>query len=265
MKPPAHDPGWSAEIQALYHHDMREIWDPTIARHIWNQYHNQLNTYLKIAGPADGQGGKRILDVGCAQGTLALLLAERGHDVLAVDLRPAFLAYARSRYTHGRLRFQEGNALQLALDEQFDIVFANQIIEHLVYPARLVAELNRLLAPGGQLVVTTPSWHYALNKLPSFKELGDPAEHEHKQFTADGDGHFFAYRADELEQIFRHEGLNAVSSRFFETPFISGHLKVRYLHDFLPPGLLRRFDRAALATPVGRLLAHQLLVTGRRA
>jgi len=38
-----YDPAWS-EVKALYRHDIQEIWDPTINRHIWNQYHNQLDT-----------------------------------------------------------------------------------------------------------------------------------------------------------------------------------------------------------------------------
>lgn len=265
MKSPVYDPGWSEEVKALYRHDMQEIWDRKISRHVWNQYHNQLDLYLNIAGEAASGRAKKILDVGCAQGTLALLLAERGHRVCAVDLRPSFLEYAKSRYVHGDVRFIEGNALELDLDERFDLIFANQIIEHLVYPQVLVNRLRRLLVHGGQLVVTTPNWHYFINTaLPSYQELGDPAQHEHRQFTADGDGHFFAYRANELVAIFSEEGLAKVDFRYFETPFMSGHMKVRYLHRLVPVGLLRWLDRLALAIPgLGKALAHQLLITGR--
>lgn len=263
MKPPVFDTTWSAELKALYDHDVREIWDKSLAPQVWNQYHNQLQLYFDLAGPA-GEKPKKILDVGCAQATLALQLAERGHHVVAVDIRPAFLDYAKTRYTHGSIRFVVGNALDLDLDEQFDLVFANQIIEHLVYPDRLLTRLVGLLARCGQLVVTTPNWHYVLNRLPSFSELGDPINHEHKQFTADADGHFFAYRADELSNLFRDQGLSHVETRFFETPIISGHMKIRFLHGFLPAGLLRSLDRLIIATPIGRLFSHQLMVIGSR-
>jgi len=43
IKAPVYDPAWS-EVKTLYRHDIQEIWDPTINRHIWNQYHNQLDT-----------------------------------------------------------------------------------------------------------------------------------------------------------------------------------------------------------------------------
>src|SRR5205823_2490554 len=108
----------------------------------------------------------------------------------------------QSRYTHGRIRFVVGNALECELDERFDLVFANQIVEHVIYPELLIRRLKGLLNSKGALVVTTPNWHYLRNSLPSFEELGDASQFEHLQFTADGDGHFFAYKAMELERIF---------------------------------------------------------------
>ena len=264
MKPPIFDERWSEEIKELYRHDMQEMWDPSINPHIWNQYHNQLDLYLGLAGSTGAESPKKILDVGCAQGTLALLLAERGHDVVALDLRPGFLEYAKSRYTHGRIRFVAGNALECELDERFDLVFANQIIEHLVYPEQLIRILKGFLTPNGTLVVTTPNWHYLRNNLPSFKELGDASNYEHLQFTADGDGHFFAYNSSELEHIFANVGFRSVESHLFESPFISGHLKLRHFHQFVPLDLLRALDRTVLASPLARYLAHQIMIVAKQ-
>ena len=259
MKPPVPRSDWSAELQALYRHDLQEIWDRSIAPHVWNQYHNQLDQYLGIAG----HRALDILDVGCAQGTLALLLAERGHRVTAVDLRPEFLEYAQSRHTHGEVRFLQANALEEEIPGRYDLVFANQLIEHLVYPERFLTRLRRNLRAGGRLVVTTPNGDYVRNHLPSFRQLGDPKKWEHLQFTADGDGHFYAYLADELVEICRTIGLDQVQARFFESPMISGHMKVRHVHRFAPVGVLSGLDRLVLALPwVGRKSAHQLMVTG---
>ena len=261
MKPPAYDPAWPDDICALYRHDRQEIWDRRIAPHIWNQYHNQLDLYLRIAGDQP----LRILDVGCAQGTLALLLAERGHAVVAIDIRPQFLAYAQSRYTRGNIRFMAANALEDELPGEHDLIFANQIIEHLVYPGEFLSRLHRLLKPGGRLVTTTPNGAYVKNDLPSYSELGDPRKWEHLQFTADGDGHFFAYTAEELRQLFDSAGFVTVETRHFESPFINGHMKLRYVHALAPVPALRALDRLTLALPwVGRVSAHQLLTTGVR-
>lgn len=263
MKPPKYDPNWGLDVEAVYRHDMREIWDRNISRHVWNQYHNQLDIYLALAPPRPVGRKLEILDVGCAQATLALLLAERGHKVLAVDLRQQFLDYARTRYTHGEIEFLAGNALELDLRCSFDLIFANQMVEHLVYPEKLVAGLRPLLRRGGQLVVTTPSWHYLKNDLPSFSEIGDPAQHRHKQFTADSDGHFFAYRDEELLNVFKFAGFQYIEIRYFETPFISGHMKMRYIHNILPSSIFRALDRLTLATLLRRPMAHQLMIIGR--
>lgn len=259
MKPPVFDPSWSEEVMALYRHDMQEIWDRRLAPHVWNQYHNQLDIYLGLAGdrPLD------ILDVGCAQGTLALLLAERGHRVTAVDLRQEFLTYAQSRHTHGDIRFHQANVLDEDVGGQYDLIFANQIVEHLVYPERLVERLKARMRPGGRLVMTTPNGDYLVNKLPSYRELGDPRQWEHLQFTADGDGHFYAYLREELEDVFRRVGFASVKARFFETPFVSGHMKLRYGHPWVPSSALRAADRLVLSVPgLARRLAHQLMVVG---
>jgi 2-polyprenyl-3-methyl-5-hydroxy-6-metoxy-1,4-benzoquinol methylase len=260
MKPPVFDANWCEEIKALYRHDVQEIWDDSLNRHIWIQYHNQLRIYLDLAGFPYLTGAKKILDVGCAQGTLALLLAERGHQVVALDLRAHFLEYAQSRYTHGEISFVAGNALECELDERFDLVFANQIIEHLVHPDRLVVRLKRFLKEGGKLVVTTPNWHYVRNNLPSFRDIGDPAQFEDRQFTADADGHFFAYKSTELLDIFTTAGLKNIKRIFFESPFISGHMKLRYMHRIVPLRLLQALDASVLASPLRRYLAHQLLI-----
>lgn len=261
MKPPIFNPEWPDDVKAVYQHDIQEIWNPKVARHIWNQYHNQLDLYL---GLAEGHGKLSVLDVGCAQGTLALMLGERGHKVCALDIRQHFLDYAASRYERGDVRFVCGNAMEIELDEQFDLIFANQIVEHLVYPLEFTKQLMKWLKPGGRLVMTTPNGAYLKNSLPSFTEIGDPAQYVSRQFTADADGHFFAYSETELKEIFAHAGLKRIYTICFETPFISGHMKVRYLHSVVPASALRFFDRVALRLPrVGARLAHQLMIVGR--
>jgi 2-polyprenyl-3-methyl-5-hydroxy-6-metoxy-1,4-benzoquinol methylase len=259
---PVFNPTWPEDVQALYQHDLQEIWDPTIVKHIWNQYHNQLALYMSLLGSCRRL---EILDVGCAQATLALLLAERGHTVTAVDLRQQFLDYAKSRYERGEIQFVCGDAMHLDLAKRYDLIFANQIMEHLVYPVDFLRGLARLLKSDGKIVMTTPNFQYIRNSLPSFSELGNPAQYCHMQSTADGDGHFFAYSEMELRDIVTAAQLALVETRHFESPFISGHAKFRYFHRLLPTALLRLLDRAALGIPwAGVRLAHQLMVVARK-
>ena len=263
MKPPVYNPEWNEELQAIFKHDMREIWDKSIALQIWNQYHNQLELYIDLVSKKGAS--QKVLDVGCAQATLALKLAELGHQVVAADIRSDFIEYAQSRYTHGDIKFIAGNILEMDLEQEFDIIFANQIIEHLVYPHQLVEQLSKFLKNGGQLIVTTPNYFYIKNNLPSFNQLGNVKQYEQLQFTADADGHFFAYRGDELIEIFENQGLKYISLQYFESPLISGHMKVRYLHRYISYQILKLIDRFVLSIPrLKRILAHQQLIIGQK-
>lgn len=260
MRSPVFNPQWPDDVQAVYRHDMQEMWDSHIARHIWNQYHNQIDLYVSLT---EGARKLDILDVGCAQGTLALLLAERGHKVWAMDIRQPFLDYAASRYEKGDIHFVCANAMEVDLEQRYDLIFANQIVEHLVYPVEFTQRLKGWLKPDGRLVMTTPNAKYLKNSLPTFSELGDPQQYSHLQFTADADGHFFAYLGEELKSVFEQAGLTYISVRYFESPFISGHMKVRHLHPILPTFMLRVLDRLVLSMPIlGKRLAHQMMVVG---
>jgi len=226
------------------------------------QYQNQLRVYRSLLA---GRAGLRILDAGCAQATLAMGLAEEGHEVTAVDLREQFLDYAATRYERGKIRFLAGNVLEMDRPGEFDVIFCNQLVEHLVYPERLVARFADWLAPAGLLVVTTPNGRYAKNSLRSFSSLGDRSQHEHRQFTADGDGHFFAFLSEELVGLFPADRFHSVDLSYFETPWMSGHMKVRVVQPWLGKRVCALLERATLALPGLRSrAAHQLLAVARR-
>jgi 2-polyprenyl-3-methyl-5-hydroxy-6-metoxy-1,4-benzoquinol methylase len=260
MRRPVFDPTWPAEIVEIYRNDMREMWDDSIERQTWNQYHNQLDLYFSLVEKYSAQ---RVLDVGCAQGTLALLLAEAGRSVTAVDIRSPFLDYAKTRYERGDIRFVAANVFDLSDLGTFDLVFANQIIEHLVYPADFLRKLSQFVRPGGILVASTPNHDYFRSSLPTYSELGDPAQHEQRQFSAGGGDHFFAYTEEELRSAAQQADLDVAEVIYFETPWISGHFMVRYLHRLVPLFLLRTLDRASLSL-APRTLAHQICLVLRR-
>lgn len=80
------------------------------ARNFYSQmYKSRLGLLLRLAqgaassalAPKNGES-ERMLDLGCAQGNVALLLAEAGREAWGVDLRPEFLDYAGRKYERGK-------------------------------------------------------------------------------------------------------------------------------------------------------------------
>jgi len=105
--------------------------------------------------------GRRVLDVACGEGYGSAILAAEAASVTGVDIDAATLAHAREAYaSHANLAFVEGSAAKLPLaDASFDLVVSFETIEHLDaadQPAML-AEIARVLAPDGALVLSAPN------------------------------------------------------------------------------------------------------------
>ncbi len=113
--------------------------------------------------------GERILDVGCGPGYYVAELAERvGPDgsVTGMDQSGAMLAVAQRRCEGmGNTSFAEGDATALPFDEgAFDVVLSVQVMEYVPDVAAALAEIHRVLRPGGRVVLwdvdwRTASWH----------------------------------------------------------------------------------------------------------
>lgn len=100
--------------------------------------------------------GRAVLDVGCGTGTWALALAARGAAVTGLDLSPAMIrvAQAKARQRAAPVTFLTGDAAQLPFPAaSFDLVTALLVLEFAGAPAAVLAEMVRVLRPGGSALV----------------------------------------------------------------------------------------------------------------
>ena len=99
-----------------------------------------------------------LLDVGCGAGLAAEALARRGHTVTGIDLATEALAAARRHADEAELQIsyrQADTAALVAEGRTFGAVTALEVIEHVTDPAAFLRDLGRLVAPGGQVFIST--------------------------------------------------------------------------------------------------------------
>jgi SAM-dependent methyltransferase len=106
-------------------------------------------------------GGARTLDYGCGDGTfLGMLMGGEAAPRLAVgaELYPSIVADCRQRFEAQKgLHFIVVEDLDRSAHEgAYDVVYCMEVLEHVVDPALLLDRFNRLLAPGGTLVISVP-------------------------------------------------------------------------------------------------------------
>jgi ubiquinone/menaquinone biosynthesis C-methylase UbiE len=102
--------------------------------------------------------GKRILDVGCGTGTMAIMIKQAypTADVTGLDGDPQILEIARSKARNRGVEIQFEQGMSFALpypDASFDIVLTSLMLHHLdrADKQKTAAEMYRVLRPGGQL------------------------------------------------------------------------------------------------------------------
>ena len=99
--------------------------------------------------------GRMILDVGCANGDILGPLA-KVHEIHGVDLAPGLVERAIKNGIHAVCHNLESGPLPYPAGK-FDAVFCGETIEHQVDTDWLMFEINRVLKPGGKLVLTFPN------------------------------------------------------------------------------------------------------------
>lgn len=97
---------------------------------------------------------KKVLDIGCAYGYLLDELKKNcKSDVYGVELSEHSYSYAKNKLKLNVLN--ENFSPSLFKENYFDVVFLIGTIEHLHYPYDMVEKINKVLKPGGILVITT--------------------------------------------------------------------------------------------------------------
>ena len=92
----------------------------------------------------------RVLNLGCSMGIIDEFLAPHVARTLGIDIDEPAIVEAIARRVAPNTEFRVGDAMRLDVpDASFDVVICSQVYEHVPDPARMMAEIHRVLAPGG--------------------------------------------------------------------------------------------------------------------
>lgn len=105
--------------------------------------------------------GKSVLDIACGEGYGSFTLAGRAGSVVGVDISRDAIQRATSRYFRDNLTFLTGSCVKVPIEGRavFDIIVSFETLEHLssLEQKMFLAEMKRLLKPGGLFIVSTPN------------------------------------------------------------------------------------------------------------
>lgn len=153
------------------------------------------------------RAGERALDLGCGSGDFTQELNAAGANAVGVEVAAAALERATARYPELDFRLSPIDGPLPFEDCSFELVWASEVIEHVTDTARWLSEVRRVLAPGGRLLLSTPSHgrlRVAVGGIERFSEpLGD---------------HLHLYTQASLRTLLEGFGFGAISVRVVGGP-----------------------------------------------
>ena len=135
-------------------------------------YERMMGTWSRLAGEIfldwlAPRAGLKWIDIGCGNGAFTGLIVARcaPAEVQGIDPSDGQLAYARTRSGAGKAKFRKGDAMALPFsDGAFDVAIMALVIFFVPEPAKGVAEMMRVVAPGGEIAAY--AWDMAGGGFP---------------------------------------------------------------------------------------------------
>lgn len=183
---------------------------------IWSKWDEDLreSRYKKVAKLILKEKPGRMLDVGCSSGIFSKPFIKKGWEVHGIDIAKNKVEMANK---HGLIARTADLTKKLPyINDFFDMIFAGEVIEHLVDTDFFLTEMNRVLKKGGKIILTTPNLASFENKFRILFGVY-PAWVDYR---LGGAGHVRAYTFGVLrKQLFEHGFKTEVQQGNF-VPFI---------------------------------------------
>jgi SAM-dependent methyltransferase len=207
-----------------------------------------VNVRLLRILAANLPAGGRVLDLGCGDGrTLGTWISDRVAEYVGVDVSATAVERARSLGLDAR-KLEDASALPFE-DGSVDAVVSIEVLEHMLAPPEAVAEVRRVLRPGGVFVATVPNvvyWRWRRDL--ALKGIWNPYGDEDSVEAPWRDPHVRFFTVGALERMFSRAGFPDVEVGGFEGEVL-GAWRLAGVARFDPEvrrRLHRRIERALL-------------------
>jgi SAM-dependent methyltransferase len=161
----------------------------------------------------------RLLDIGCAQGDWAALWQKGGWSAAGIDVNGQNVAAAQGAGIDAHLCDLNSDPLPFSNDN-FDLIFAGEVIEHLVDTDGFLSEIHRVCKPGGNVLLTTPN----LASFENRARLLFGIYPKWLNYNLDGSGHVRGYTPSVLKRQLLTHGFLIVKHTGNWVPFIPQRL-----------------------------------------
>jgi SAM-dependent methyltransferase len=222
----SYDPEWYAELASLE------------ANNFWFTARNQLIQWL---AKSYLQQAETYLEVGCGTGFVLKMIGETFPDwkMHATEVQPKGIEFAKQRVSKNVTFFQM-DACAIPFRQEFDVVGAFDVIEHIQEDTKAISEIYASLKPNGFFILSIPQHMFLWSK---YDELSF---------------HFRRYSAKEIEEKLKKEGFTIIKSTSFNSILLPLMLLSRYLKKTDNEKKVDIMDELRLSTFVNSILSSAL-------
>lgn len=198
--------GYSAVNQGELATDQRVKWRENLMKHLPGEKPEQI----------------RVLDIGTGPGFFAILLAEAGYQVTAVDYTEEMLKEAKKNAGQlaEQITWMQMDAQNLTFDDDtFDAVVSRNLTWNLENPARAYEEWIRVLKKGGRLLNYDANWYHHLFDEEKRRAYEKDRERVEKM---DMEDHYTCTDIDSMEEIAREVPLSQIARPKWDVEVLKG-------------------------------------------
>ena len=192
--------------------------------------------------------GKLVLDVGCGDGANARILKKAGHTIDGITLSQQEADVVKDVIRNVYICDLE-HGLPATITAKYDVIICSHVLEHIAYPAKLLAGIRNVMAPGAKMIVALPNIMHYTPRMQLLRGNFNHAETGIWDYT-----HMRWYTFKSAAKMFADNGFSVVKA------WVDGTIPLYRVTKYLPAGVQKQIFNMLTAISKGFFGAQLLYV-----